>query len=103
MPEYIDREDLVKHLDILYNRLCGKSPHFYYGFLTVLDYVKDFSAAEVAPVVHGRWVFVCEHGNRLDYECTNCRGHIQIIKEPDYIMAYKRCPNCGARMDGDER
>lgn len=64
-------------------------------------YVLDtLPAADVAPVVHGRWVFVCEHGNRLDYECTNCRGHIQIIKEPDYIMAYKRCPNCGARMDG---
>lgn len=47
---------------------------------------------------YGRWLFVCEHANRLDYECENCRNHIQIINEPDYILAYKRCPNCGAIM-----
>lgn len=55
MAEYIDREDLAKHLDILYNRLCGKSPHFYCGFMTAVDYVKEFSDADVAPVAHGRW------------------------------------------------
>ena len=48
---------------------------------------------------YGRWLFVCEHVNRLDYECENCRNHIQTINEPDYILAYKRCPNCGAIME----
>ena len=47
---------------------------------------------------YGRWLFVCEHSNRLDYECENCRNHIQTINELDYILAYKRCPNCGAIM-----
>lgn len=54
MAEYIDREDLAKHLDILYNRLCGKSPHFYCGFLTAVDLVKNFSDADVEPVVRCR-------------------------------------------------
>ncbi len=48
---------------------------------------------------YSKWLFVCEHANRLDYECENCRNHIQTINETDYILAYKRCPNCGAIME----
>lgn len=49
-------------------------------------------AADVAPVVHGRWTancvdspafFVCDQCNTVWYNDT------------------KYCPNCGARMDGD--
>lgn len=104
MAEYIDREALEIELNHRLSFLMaenGEYDAYTSGFDECVDRVENFqSAFDVAPVMHGRWVFVCERENRLDYECTNCRGHIQIIKEPDYIMAYKRCPNCGAKMDG---
>ena len=53
-------------------------------------------AADVAPVVHGRWNVV--EGRRLDNAiCSNCGRHFQA-----YYEAYRFCPNCGAKMDGGE-
>ena len=92
MAEYIEREDLVKHLDILYNRLCGKSPHFYCGFMTVVDYVKEFSDADVKPVVHGRKIEDGDIG--CFWLCSLCGECLP------YGANY--CPNCGAKMDGGD-
>ena len=50
------------------------------------DRIENAPAVDAEPVRHGRW----EHGMR----CTQC-GQIDLSK-PNY------CPNCGARMDGDE-
>lgn len=108
MSEYIDREDLTKHLYILYNRLCEKSPHFCYGFLTAVDYVKEFSAADVAPVVHSYWEsYDCNQYMGTDeygepkwrdgryYVCHNYKCRRKTVIKTNY------CPNCGAMMDGD--
>lgn len=95
MAEYIDREDLAKHLDILYNRLCGKSPYFYCGFQAAVDYVKEFSAADVAPVVHGRWDSL--DGYKTRRVCSVCGWDV-----PEYGKFYSYCPNCGAKMDGGD-
>jgi len=65
-----------------------------------MEQLQENGIAFGAKVKRGKWLFVCEHANRLDYECENCRNHIQTINEPDYILAYKRCPICGAYMDG---
>lgn len=56
-------------------------------------------SADVAPVVHGRWI---EHEDMIEsyladctevfYECSACGGK-QVIGETPY------CPNCGAKMD----
>lgn len=101
MAEYIDREDLAKHLDILYNRLCGKSPNFHCGFLTAVAYVKEFSEADVKPVVHGRWI---EYPVAHYYKCSECRYTVPYRKAA--LMSGKRqynyCPSCGAKMDSEE-
>lgn len=54
--------------------------------------IARFPAADVAPVVHGRWV----DAGRGIKACSNCNHG---IKEH---MAYANhyCPNCGAKMDG---
>ena len=56
-------------------------------------------AADVAPVVHGRWKYkgVCGIKNDIAfrrYKCSECREDIVC----DY--PYNFCPNCGAKMDG---
>lgn len=49
-------------------------------------------AADVAPVVHGRWV----NAGRGIKACSNCNHG---IKE-HMACANHYCPNCGAKMDG---
>ena len=61
-------------------------------------------AVDLTPVVHGRWVSLTECANEGVY-CSVC--HKKVYKA-DYAWSNKRikmrsayCPNCGARMDGD--
>ena len=62
----------------------------------------DFPAADVAPVVYGRWV--SPHWNNSNYccNCSECGGEA-MHKEYRWNSKgiYPICPNCGARMDGD--
>lgn len=55
---------------------------------------------EVEPVVHSQWVEspLRNHWFAKD-TCANCGFH-----EKDYrdMYGYKRCPNCGAKMDLEE-
>ena len=56
----------------------------------------DILSADVAPVVHGRWVAkptMYRHPNARNYYCSECRYEPTETKE--------FCPNCGARMDGE--
>lgn len=53
-------------------------------------------AADVAPVVYGRWEFLGP--NRLIKECM-C-GTCSVCKvRSKYIVNTMLCPNCGAKMD----
>lgn len=57
--------------------------------------IEDAPAADVAPVVHGRWGtgrFNLETGN-YEEQCTRCRNFSKEYGKP-------YCPNCGAKMDG---
>ena len=60
--------------------------------------------AEVAKVVHGRWVSLTDCSNAGVY-CSVCNK--KVYKE-DYAWCNRKnklrsnyCPNCGAKMDGD--
>lgn len=89
MDEYIERETI-------------KAAMIHYGFkspdMTVTEFVEDeLPAADVAPVVHGRWEWCTEDL----YRCTACyeKVHVkEVMGRPD--LDY--CPNCGARMDSSE-
>lgn len=78
--------------------------------------IERFPAADVAPVVHARWVItdeanVCKSLSDVnlktrnylehDCECSNC-GFICGIGVGQTKQA-KYCPGCGARMDREER
>lgn len=77
--EYIDREKAKRLLHIEYA----------YAAEQLLD---EIPAADVAPVVHGRWVpFHSEAAGDIQY-CSACE--IGFAAKTDY------CPTCGAKMDG---
>lgn len=55
-------------------------------------------AADVAPVRHGRWVM---SSDRPDTIICNCCDSAFDVWKAD-IKRYHYCPNCGAKMDGQE-
>lgn len=67
----------------------------------VRDIVRRTPAADVAPVVHGRWV--SPHWKNSDYccNCSECGGEA-MHREYQWNSKgiYPICPNCGARMEG---
>lgn len=60
--------------------------------------VRDFPAADVAPVVHGRWV----RGNNEEI-CLNVKCSVCGMSQPLWAKRdYKFCPDCGAKMDKED-
>ncbi len=52
------------------------------------------SAADVAPVVHGRWVTHYRSGTSV------AKGYVSTCCDMWNNRKSNYCPNCGARMDG---
>ena len=82
--EYIDREKAKRLLHIEYA----------YAAEQLLD---EISAADAAPVVHGRWIErQTPHAmGGASGKCSVCAKSVQYLGNP---LNY--CPNCGAKMDG---
>ena len=86
MAEYIEREAAYEKCG-WYNTVNGKSV-----CAVRKDELAVIPAADVAPVVHGRW----EHcGFGKEVMCSVCRCEL------DDGWMYRHCPDCGARMDGE--
>ena len=114
MPEYIDREALLAGLTAAAHR--GGATQIVAE--AMMRYVKLQPAADVAPVVHGRWVYKHRHrGGIRTYEGKDEMGETRRISvderheiddpycsecgklnESDWL---NYCPNCGAKMDGE--
>ena len=93
MNEYIERERTVELLRSIGNREYRKEKGTIQDAIKMISYPEYTPAADVAPVVHGRWVeyqippIVC---------CSNCDWATDV-KEKNF----QYCPNCGAKMDGN--
>jgi hypothetical protein len=99
MAEYIEREHLLRKFNI--DDMMNVN-----GALISLNDARNViekqPAADVAPVVHGRWIRPHWKNSNYCYDCSECGGE---ATHRDYQWAkdgiYPICPNCGARMDGD--
>ena len=86
MAEYIDRDAVFRAMKI------ESRPPF--------AVVRDFPAADVIPVVHGKWLS-CFEDWRMQIEGDKC----SICGFEHYGTprgTFKFCPNCGAKMDGGQ-
>ena len=99
MAEYIEREGLMQFP--IRREHCDKehaNEHFINGIETVLEYAESLPAADVAPVVHGRWT----HLGGGEWCCSVC-GFV-ITTEGSWDKPTKKyCEDCGAKMDGGYR
>lgn len=94
MAEYIEREEA---LEALLYEICGTGYQ-----TTAMMAVRRIPAADVAPVVHGRWITWEDAGNFPPsperYECSVCHDAAQRLCNGDDLLSFY-CPNCGAKMD----
>ena len=116
MAEYIEREAISEEIRKYYYK---NPPNFSYGegFDRGLDRAQrailNAPAADVAPVLHGRWIF----GKDLPYswgqipknkyhlycsECLEQAFNRLEDNDPDFDVDTSYCPNCGAKMDGGD-
>ena len=122
MDEYIKREAALHEIERREVLMVGDKR---ISVDAMKSFIKNRPAADVAPVVHGRWIMEA-HDERVNYrwnvtaECSECcdeqkeiwagffpnvppciaRDVALISAESVTLSNY--CPNCGARMDGGD-
>ena len=87
MAEYIDREEYCEKHCQCSNEYCDKES----------CPIWKAPAADVAPVVHGRWM-KRRNGGTL---CSRCGHYTQYKGQVLDMSEAIACPWCGAIMDGD--
>ena len=91
MAEYIERGRLKEAISADCQHLFSFDTSFYDMVMIDID---EVPAEDVAPVVHGRWIY----GEDIDIQCSVCGA--DALTEGDYRQVKSRyCPNCGAKMD----
>lgn len=104
---------MAKYLDsgafqaALVRKQCGPANQRYTDgwndcLLRVKSMVSKAPAADVASVVHARWIYVEETlATSSGYCCSACRRPRWL--SPDVPEVFKYCPECGAKMDGERK
>ena len=100
MDEYIDLEATLREIERRERLMVGDKT------ITV-DALKRFllnrPAADVAPVVHGRWDDSGRYtfpGGSTAVRCTNCGCALTVSEY--HLNNWNYCPVCGAKMDGGD-
>ncbi len=109
MDEYISRKAAIAYIreqseecQKAFEELGGESGIYADAYNDLAEDFYSIPAADVAPVVYGRWIRPHWKNSNYCYDCSECGGEAM---HRDYQWAkdgiYPICPNCGARMDGD--
>ena len=98
MPKYIKAVDAAdKFSEISGTPLCE-----------LVDIMCAIHAADVAEVVHGKWMQCKTSLGKIYSVCSNCKTDFKFKTDKGTFarldmngMPY--CPNCGAKMDKEEK
>lgn len=100
MAEYIERAAALHEIERR-EALMGLDKRV--SVAAMKSFIKNRPAADVAPVVHGRWIEQEDPMLDVYYTCSVCKEDFYIettgYTEKDMFL-YTYCPNCGAKMDG---
>lgn len=100
MAEYIEREALLT--DIC-DDMCGLKYTGVCENCRVVALIADAPAADVAPVVHARWIHSRYEDCSEQFElvkCSHCNHEAYAMAF--YVHGGNYCPSCGAKMDGGD-
>ena len=98
MKEHIEREAILSYP--IRADHCDKknaNEHFIFGIESVMEFVENLPAADVAEVRHGRWEEASDGDGVVCSECGT--DFCTMIHETE---KFRFCPNCGARMDKED-
>ena len=100
MAKYIDMEAALLEIERRERLMVGDKT-------ISVDALKRFllnrPAADVAPVVHGRWDDSGRYtfpGGSTAVRCTNCGCALTVSEY--HLNNWNYCPVCGAKMDGGD-
>ena len=106
MLEYIEREALRAEAI----RLTGGNEFAFdncFPYWQFSKSIKEAPAADVAPVVHGKWMQCKTQLGKIYSVCSNCKTDFKFKTDKGTFarldmngMPY--CPNCGCRMDKED-
>ena len=101
MGEYIERRAAIEHLNVWCDG-CGSA----------VECILAEPAADVVPVVHGRWIpsesdfddddTLFDGEECCDWQCSACREDICYEDPMPMKLLPNYFPNCGAKMDGGD-
>ena len=101
MAEYIDRVDAIKAVNEQNALTMTRA--------ALIDVLNGIPAADVTPVIHGRWEWFDEetgtpsegYEREWGWRCSHCGEELpDDYDDPDDIPTFRLCYNCGAKMDG---
>ena len=96
MDKYIEREAAIRAV------LNDSPEQVGYSREDAADCIRYMDAADGAPVRHGRWIEPPRlYYGAKQYECSLCYSDTFWNKH-SITVKYPHCPNCGAKMDGDD-
>ena len=101
MAEYIKREAAIRVVNGKNSLTMTRSG--------LINSINSIPAADVAPVVHGRWIQKKEwHLGRWVawFECSECGEHddnSDMYEIMPFCNLSNYCPGCGAKMDGGDK
>lgn len=113
MSKYIDTEAFKKRIlsyGIVHEGdripIPYYKPYFAEAYVAMLRWVceevDDTPAADVQEVRHGRWLMTDAYPHRV--YCSEC--YATLIPNVEWFKTYNiasnYCPNCGAKMDGEQ-
>ena len=103
MPEYIDKSvvlDQISKQKLFYEEERKQSGDFLEemncvgaenGWTALEDVISDIPTADVAPVMHGKWILDAKN----HCHCSRCLYGRNIETQ----IGWNYCPNCGAKCD----
>ena len=90
MTEYIEHRAAIE-----------AAKHAWAKGLEPSQYIEALPAADVAPVVHGRWIHSRYEDCSEQFELVKCsQCNHEAYAMAIYVHDGNYCPNCGAKMDG---
>ena len=109
MAEYIERDKLYKHFEksvTIHEATINGSTYPVYLADHVLHEIRNAPAADVVEVKHGEWKKTDWAGVSVKgyMACSQCNVMIPTCNGTRYCLNHLYyCPNCGAKMDGENK
>lgn len=102
MSRYIDAYKLWDAVDSIDTVQGLSNAVFIYD---VIQAIENEPTADVQKVRHGRWKYkILDNFKKVECTCTHC-GWSGVDNYDSYvdISDFEYCPNCGAKMDLEEK